>query len=281
MIKKLILITLPIIAILFIALINLGAKDQSNKPKIAASFTPLASIVSEVAGENFEVISLIPAGVEPHDYEPLPSQQQDINDSVLIFQIGMDFDNWISESVDSPDKLIDLSEVIETMPDDPHYWLNYKNASLIATKVAQEIKALYPQYSLEIDANLLAIHLKFNDALLAAKSKIAQLPKKAIITQHDAYQYLASELGFEIVGTIEEAHDSEPSGQHLKELSDLIKQYQIKHIFAEPKTQSDLVITFAQDNSLEIIYFDAAGISTSDYLEMMDKNINNIITALE
>jgi len=279
--KKLVLIVIPIVGILIFALFNLGAKDQSNKQKIAASFTPLSSIISEVAGENFNVISLIPAGVEPHDYEPLPAQQQDIYDAVLIFQIGMDFDNWIADGIDSPDKLIDLSQSIETRPGDPHYWLSYENASLIADKAAQEIKELYPQYASEIDSNLLAYQLKLDEAFESAKLKIAQLPNSSIITQHDAYQYLASELGIEILGTIEEAHGSEPSGQHLSELSDLVKENKIKYIFAEPNTQSDLVITFAQDNSLEIIYFDAAGISTSNYLEMMDKNITNIVSALQ
>jgi ABC-type Zn uptake system ZnuABC Zn-binding protein ZnuA len=279
--KNLILILLPVFALLLLALLNLGAKQPTNKAQIAASFTPLASIVSEVAGEDFNVISLIPAGVEPHDYEPLPAQQQDLNDSVLIFQIGMNFDNWISKSVGTSDKLIDLSKSIETRPDDPHYWLNYNNASLIATKVAQELKARYPQYSITIDSNLLAFQLKLDNALAAAKLKVSQLKNKGIITQHDAYEYLAAELNINILGTIEQVQGTEPSAQHLKELSDLVKQYDLKKIFAEPNTKSDLVISFAQDNNLEIIYLDAAGISTPNYLEMMDNNINNIVSALK
>lgn len=279
--KKIILLVLPLIALLIFALINLGTKARSEKPIIATSFTPLASIISEVAGDNFKVISLIPAGVEPHDYEPLPAQQQDINDAVLIFQIGMDFDDWIAGSINSSEKLIDLSQSIETRPDDPHYWLSFKNASLIAIKAAQEIKTQYPQYTEQIDSNLLAYQLKLNAIMESALSKISQLKNKSLITQHDAYQYLAAELNFEILGTIEEGHDSEPSGQHLKELSDLVKEYGIKHIFAEPNTQSDLVLSFAQDNSLQIIYFDAAGISTPDYLKMMEGNINNIVSALQ
>jgi ABC-type Zn uptake system ZnuABC Zn-binding protein ZnuA len=279
--KKPILILLPVLALLIFALFNLGAKDKANKPKLVASFTTLSSIISEVAGSKFNVVSLIPAGVEPHDYEPLPAQQQDINDAVLIFQIGMDFDNWIADSINSPEKLIDLSKAIETRPNDPHYWLSYENASLIAAESAKEIKALFPEYSSEIDSNLLTYQLKLDNALESARSRITELPNKKIITQHDAYQYLANELNLEILGTIEEGHDSEPSGQHLMQLSDLVKLYGIKHIFAEPNTQSDLVITFAQDNNLEVIYFDAAGISTTDYLEMMDKNIVNLVSALK
>ncbi len=66
-----------IIVLLSLSIVLTGCMEAGKKPtgrsmKIYASFYPMYFLASEIAGDKAEVITMIPAGAEPHDWEPTP-----------------------------------------------------------------------------------------------------------------------------------------------------------------------------------------------------------------
>src|SRR3989344_4025831 len=64
------------------------------KPKIAATIFPLYDLVRNVAGDEFEVILILPPGANPHVFEPTPADIAKISEVKMIFAIGHNLDNW-------------------------------------------------------------------------------------------------------------------------------------------------------------------------------------------
>lgn len=277
-------ILIPLIIIPLIIVILSLSKDQgdtNDKPQIATSFNVLRFITEEIAGDDFEVISIIPSGVEPHNYEPLPKDQALINDSSIVFYIGLGFDNWIYDLVDPNIPSFDLSKDMPQIdPEDPHYWLSYTHAGYMAEKIAQELKKIFPEAETNIEENLTVFKEKLQQERKDALDRIRTMPRNAIITEHDAYRYFASDLGLRVVGNIEAQAEGEITPEHISSLLSSIEGYSIRTIYKEHGSNSDLINILEKEHGLNISYLDSEGILSSSYFDMMKFNVDNIVEGL-
>lgn len=97
-----------------------GFETSEDQIQVVATFYPLYDITNEVAGDNAEVTSLVPAGTDPHSFEPSPQDIQRLNNADIFVVTGAEFEAWETELVDSiesdvrvvdPSSRIDLIEV--------------------------------------------------------------------------------------------------------------------------------------------------------------------------
>ena len=88
-----------------IALLMLPAgcsrKDSGGgggKPVIAVTIVPLASLTQQLVGDAAEVITLIPAGISPHGYEPTAQQMEALQRASIVVLNGAGYDNWAKDA---------------------------------------------------------------------------------------------------------------------------------------------------------------------------------------
>ena len=65
-----------------------GGRTSSEKPILTVSIEPLRWVVSHIAGEDYEVTTLMPQGASPETYEPTPRQMINLSQSEILFSVG-------------------------------------------------------------------------------------------------------------------------------------------------------------------------------------------------
>lgn len=275
---------------------------KQAKPQIAASFYPLAEIAEEIGKEKVSVTTLIPIGMEPHDFNPDPKDRVNLQKSKIFIYNGAGFEPWITRVL--PDlkniELINASKEIELIPIasqknknekntlyDPHFWLDPTLMIKIVNAVSLKLVETYPENKSFYENNA----AKYNEKLLNLDSEfregISSCKKKEIITSHAAFSYLAARYGFTqipIAGISEE----EPSVLRIAEIARLAKEKNIKYIFFETLANPGLSKTIAKETGAETLVLNPVeGLTLEEkqqgknYVSIMRENLANLKLALE
>src|SRR3989338_3045966 len=178
--------------------------QESETLQVAASIYPLAFFAEQIGGDWVEVTSLVPQGLEPHDYEPSPNDLKAIYDADLVIYNGASLEPWIddleSELAQDDVALFEAAGYVELIPLneeensewDPHIWLDPMRAKLIVESLASTMTNLdadnaetYQNNAKVIMAELdkLDEDFRMNLALLSCSAR-------EFVTAHAAFAYL-------------------------------------------------------------------------------------------
>ena len=177
---------------------------DSEGKKVLTTFTVLADMAQNVAGDKLEVESVTRIGAEIHGYEPTPSDIAKAQDADLILYNGMDLERWFEQFLgnvqDVPSVL--LTEGIEPIPiaegpyanqPNPHAWMSPRNALVYVENIRQAFVELDPENADTYNANAEAYseQLKAIDEKLQAD--LEQVPEKQryLVSCEGAFSYLA------------------------------------------------------------------------------------------
>lgn len=281
----LLLILLALIASFFVFSDKGQNGEKDPKKKVAVTISILGDLVKKVGGENIDVFTIIPEGVDPHDYEPNVSDQININDSSALLYVGMGFDDWAVDLAKQNENIslfdISLEPTLEKIGGNPHYWLSYTNGEMIVRSIAKSLSMIDTENA-EVfvnNANKLVADIEKEREI--SLQKISEKGITKIITEHNAYQYLAEDLGLELLAVVEKDHSNEPLPQDLANINTLIKSNDIKSIFGEEGSFSSSVESIALSNNIKILKLDAEGFAHSEYLALMKYNVGVIIESLD
>ncbi len=272
-----------------------------GKLSVAATFLPLALITQEIAGNDFEVVDILPPGASPHTFEPSPDLVIKLQKTKVLFMIGHGIDDWatvLAKNIPdvrlvTMDKGIALKSPLDvttfgTDDDehasgslDPHYWLVPANGILMAENIASELEALAPEKKAGIEQRLRL----FTDKMTALDTHIKQLftdkTNRKILTHHNAWQYFADAYGLEIVATIEPSPGQTLTATEMAGLQDTVKKDKIRTLFIEPELSQMSVASLSKDLNLEIKTLDPeGGLGAKDYADMLWRNAQTIALSL-
>ena len=253
--------------------VNQGIREVGvEKPLVMASMYPIYSIAQELAGDKIKVGLILPPGESPHIFNPTISTKKNIINSKAVFYIGHGLDNWVLDLLDdklkavSVDKNIILRKISENTHEehvngayDPHYWLDPRNAKLIANTIIAKYISINPDNDKYYQTQLSAFHLEIDQLYRNSFEKTRDISKYPLITFHDAWHYFSEAFRLNIVGTFEAVGSEEPTPKHLKNLQDKIAKYKVKVLFSEPQLSTDSLNTFIKDNGLTIAILDPVG----------------------
>lgn len=283
---------------------NLNA-DTEQRVRVAATLYPVYDLVRTVGGDDIEVNLIVPAGVSEHYFDPTPSTIKSLQGVETIFAIGQGLDGWVESmaknvtdaAVITLDQNVPLKsgEVHEHEEGeheeeeegeenvDPHYWLDPTNAIIMAQTIARELSAIDPDNAQEYDerANVFIGQLQEKDPEWSAR--IAALPKKHMVTFHDAFHYFADHFELEVVATFEPFPGKEPTPQYLKNLEKEINEHNVRVLFLEPQLSERSLQTFARDHGITLGTLDPLG-GLEDrltYIDLMEYNVRSIEQALK
>ena len=282
----------------------------TEKPLVMTSIYPIYSIAHELAGDKIQVKSIIPPGESPHVFNPTVSTKKNINNSAAVFYIGHGLDDWVLDLVDdklkaiSVDKNIILRKSEHTHEEhgheehgdekhgdekhvkesyDPHYWLDPRNAKLIANTIIAKYIEINPDNSKYYQTQLSIFHLKIDELYRNSFENTRDISKNPFITFHDAWHYFAEAFALDIVGTFEPVGSEHPSPKYLKNLQDKITKHKVKVLFSEPQLSTSSLNTFIKDNDLIIGILDPLGgiENRMSYEDLILYNIETIINSFK
>jgi zinc transport system substrate-binding protein len=243
--------------------------ENNGKKMITVSIPPFKYFINEIGGEDFSVNVMVPAGSNPHIYEPVPEQISNLRKSVAYVSDGyLGFEmTWLDrfyETNHGMKKLslgqnIDLikpaehadSEHIEGA--DPHYWVSPKCALLIAGSVKSLLIELNPGKRDKYELNYKSLVKTITDIDSKAAVLFAGYKERSFMIFHPTLGYLARDYGLKEIAV--ENEGKEPTPSSLKELIDIGKAEKIKVIFIQREYDTKNARTIASEigASLEII----------------------------
>jgi zinc transport system substrate-binding protein len=301
--RKIIIALLIVISLvaLLIAMNPIGRPPStSGKLRIVTTLFPLYDFVSAIGRDKTEVSSLLPPGVEPHAFEPRPSDVVRINRADLFIYTGKFMEPWVDDIIKGvvgrQVAFIDASRGIWLKPGgekagsfDPHIWLDFSLAQKMVDNVALALAerdpanaAFYKKNTADYKAKLVALDNNFRAALARCRKK------KIVYGGHYAFGYLTKRYGLEYLAAQGLAPDAEPTAGDLAKLVDQINRHQIKYIFYEELTSPKIAETLASETKARLLKLNAAhNLTKEDYnrhatfISLMRANLENLKIGLE
>jgi len=280
----------------------------TEKPNVIVTLFPQYDMVRSIAQDKVNVSLLLPAGVEPHAYEPSPSTIIDINESDLFVYTSDLMENWISNLfeqigqegpviVDSSVGISLISHEDEPVGEevheeeyDPHFWLDPLNAKIMVNNITDGLIKMDPNNSDFYQTNAQEYLLKLDelDASLIDLFNRVQT-NKIIYGGHFAFGYLANRFNIEILSPYAGySPDAEPSVSSLTELIDAMDKNNIDVIFYEELIDPKIARIISEQTGAEIeVLHGAHNLSQEEmdkgitYFDIMNENIEKLKVALK
>ena len=266
---------------------------KNQKIVALASFFTLYDFTKEVGKDRVDVSLIIPAGVEPHDWEPSIQDIQQIQQADIIIVNGVEFENWLESIeklnlelviVDSSTGINIIKEIVdehESSLGDPHIWLNPNMAKIQVKNIANGLIELDPENSQYYNDN----YKRYINKLDALDSKIRNelsTCKKDFVAFHNAFTYFVKEYGLnQHTITSTDPHD-EPTSKTLEQIINLAKEMKIQVIFTEEGVDKRISEVIANELGGKVLILSPLEISETNtsYIEKMETNLDNLKEAL-
>jgi zinc transport system substrate-binding protein len=274
-----------LITVLFISC-GRNSSDQGNKI-ITVSIAPFKYFVEEIAGNDFKVNIMVPAGADPHTYEPFPEQINKLRKSAGYISNGyLGFEmNWLDRFYETNPtmKKLSLGEGIDPLASehhhegghlegaDPHYWVSPRCALVIAGSVREFLTELNPLQKQKYETNYQLLISKIKEVDARAKELFSSAPSKGFMIYHPNLAYIARDYGLEEIPV--EFEGKEPTPFRMKELIDRARKDNLKTIFVQVEYDTKNAKAIAGEIGAKIILIDPLS-------ENWQKSTLDIINAL-
>jgi ABC-type Zn uptake system ZnuABC Zn-binding protein ZnuA len=266
----------------------------------------LADIVQNVTGEGASVESLIPAGLDPHAFEPTPGDVAKIAGADVLVINGGGFEEWLQETLDASSTqalVIDASAGLtprvasdtekvgeEEHESDPHFWLDPTLVVTYVENIRDGLIAADPQGEEVYTRNAQAYITKLEELDAWIQTQAASIPaaQRLMVTNHESFGYFADRYGFEVVGAIVPSvtTGASPSAQQVAGLVEHIRDTGARAIFLETGANPELADQVAGETGVQVVtglytHSLSEGGEAATYLDMMRFNTNMIVEALK
>lgn len=271
-----------------------------------ALFYPLYDVTRNVAGDRMSVKSFIPAGVEPHSFDPSPSDLMSLSSAKVFVGTGINFEGMeerfegslnpnavIIHAFDGIDVIegIDVHKEEETEEVeeehgediDPHVWLSPKNMIVITNNVKEGLKRENPENADFYEQNAANYVSQLQQLDSDLQNGLASCRKDKILTTHAAFSYLARDYGFEQVPIYGLSPEAEPTPHQIAALVDAAKANDLKYVFYEELVDPRVSETIAREVGARTLALNPveSGSEQESYIGIMRKNLDNLRVALE
>jgi len=276
---------LLILGFIFFIPIALLAKEL----KIVTSFYPMYIMAKNVAGNipDVTVQNLTPPTTGClHDYSLSPNDMKKLVDADIFIGNGAGMETFLDKIfAQYPHiKLIQLSDGIPFIQDNPHVWVSISNTIIQVQNLKKALIMIDPKHKKNYSDNADSYIAKLEVLKQKMHRELAPYKGSAIITFHEAFPYFAREFNLKIAAVIEREPGSEPNAKDLANTIKLIKKYHIKALFSEPQYPALSAQTIAKETGLTVYMLDPAVTGADDYdmyLRIMEKNLRVLVKALQ
>jgi zinc transport system substrate-binding protein len=253
-------------------------RRAAAQPRVAATVFPLYDLVRRVAGDRLEVSLVLPAGADPHGYEPRPRDVAALSDAGLVFAVGLGLDSWaqgmaraagagearVFELGPLMDPILAPAGVIRQEPFiDAHFWTDPVRALRAVDVIADALSGLDPAGAPFFRERAQDVRHSIEAAHQEVVARAASWPRRRVVTFHGSLFYFAARYGLQVVGVVEPVPGTEPTAQHVQAVVELLRGPQPAALFVEPQLDGQLARSIAREAGVGVHEVDGMGGSTS------------------
>lgn len=289
---------------MLVATLAACAPASGDRPLVVVSTNILGDVTAELVGEEAEVMTLMRPGADPHSFEISAKEAARMRSADLVVSNGLGLEEGLQQHLDAAaadgvDTFV-AGEVIDVLDyqegdgaglPDPHFWTD-------PARMTDVVEALVPVLSRlpGVDGDAIAANAAAYDDELAAldadmTEAFAAIPdaRRALVTNHHVFGYLAERFGFRVIGAVIPGGTTlaAPSASDLAGLVAAIEQNGVPAIFAESSSPDRLMRALAEEADVHVdvveLYTESLtepGGGADTYLTMMRVNTERIATGL-
>lgn len=271
-----------------------GAGAATGKLRVIATTPVVADWVLSVGGNDVEVRALLKPLVDPHDFEPGTGDAAAVADAKLVVASGAGFDGWIqglAKGAGGKARIVELApkarlkapalaEPGETV--DPHYWHDPALAGLAIGTLRDALVAADPAHAAGYRSRAAAYVARLRAVDASIKRAFTAVPaaRRVMVTDHDAFGYLARRYGIRVVGAAipSTSTAAAANARDTARLIDLIRQLRVPTLFSESSVDAKLIRQIAKESGAAVeagLYGDTlgrVGSGADSYISMVQAN---------
>ena len=273
--------------------------NTTDKVRVVASFYPILEFVKKVGGDRVEVTSLIPVGIEPHDFDPTIQQIQNAQsaDMVVFNGAGLEGERLLNMNVNfvlDTSKGLNLTTASSEHTDDggsldPHIWLDPLLAKQQVEQIRDGLVRIDPRNAEYYNLNANSFITEIDDLDRTIRERISNCETQDFIAFHDAFSYFADRYGLTQHSIQGLSPEAEILPQRLQQIIGLARDMGLDTIYSEELADPRLANVIAQEipNGKVLVLSPIEGIGREEqntgigYIDRMNENIENLRLALK
>lgn len=274
-----------------------GQKQQNTeggKIKVSVSFNAMKEFAEAVGGEKVEISTIVPDGMEPHDFEPKAGDIAALGNARVFIVSGFGMETWAEKTVAAannkdlvsveaskgaePIRNTESGEIKEHGQYDPHLWISLKGAEIEVKNIRDGLCRADPADAAYFNKNCADYTAQLENLYTEYRAKFGAAKRKSFVTGHAAFAYLCRDFGLEQNSVEDVFAEGEPSAKRLAELVDYCKKNSVRTVFVEQMISPAVSQTLARQVGAKTvtIYTMESSEGGKSYLERMKSNLQAI-----
>lgn len=283
-----------------------ASPPPQGPPLVAASIHPLADLCTQVGGAAVQVVTLLPAGADPHTYEMTTRDARALAGAQLIVQVGGGLDPFASRlaAAASSERSVRTFEAMAAVPVpsllshdeahapprggaggmDPHVWLDpVLVRDCIVPALEGQFAAMWPEHAAAFAANAAGLRERLTALDSWIYEQVPEIRAKGLITVHPAWGYFGRRYGID-VWAVEQHAGTEPSPLWLAQLIEIGRFRGIGTLFIEPRLSAQAAAALQRELQVQVMVLDPIGgperPGYRTYVELMRTNVETMMRGL-
>lgn len=272
---------------------------QTDKKVVLTTFTVLADMASNVAGDKATIESITKPGAEIHGYQVTPSDLERGQKANLILENGLNLERWADRFYNSLPKVphitlsdgfkpVSISEDSYQGKPNPHAWMSPQNALIYVENIRKALSKLDPPNAATYDTNAKAYSEQIKSIDLKLKTAIAAVPpdKRYIVSCEGAFSYIARDYGLKEVYIWAVNAEQQATPKQVEKVINTVKANKIPAVFCESTVNNKAQLQVAKESGAKfagVFYVDSlspADGPASTYLKLLEYNVDTLIKGL-
>ena len=278
------------------AALPVAAQDRL---KAVTTFTIIADMAQNVAGDAADVVSITKPGAEIHNYQPTPGDLIAAQDADLILWNGLNLEQWFEQFLanlgDVPSVVV--TEGIEPMgigegpyagKPNPHAWMSPTDALIYVENIRKAFVAADPANEATYNANASAYSAKITATVEPIRAALAAIPEERrwLASSEGAFSYLTRDFGLRELYLWPINADQQGTPQQVRHVIDEVRANNVPAIFSESTISSKPAEQVARETGIRyggVLYVDS--LSEPDgpvptYLDLLSVTTTTIVQGL-
>ncbi len=273
--------------------------SAQDRLKVVTTFTVIADIAANVAGETAEVVSLIKPGAEIHGYSPTPGDLLRAANADLILWNGLNLELWFEQFLANLGEVpaVTVSDGVEIIPvrsgayegnPNPHAWMSLENGMIYVDNIASALARYDPENAAIYQENATNYKQRLTMILQPMRAAIAQLPEKNrwLVSCEGAFSYFARDFGLRELYLWPMNADRVGTPQQIRKVIDQVRAEKIPVVFCESTVNTAPAHQVARETEAAfggVLYVDSLSVpdgAVPSYAQLLEVTAQTVVDGL-